>query len=74
MEFSFTTLARMVMVGCDLARAGAQSLIENIWYGGLGLLSLCLLLGLLKLPPLLLSAVILFLIVGIVLLKAPSFL
>jgi hypothetical protein len=74
MEFSFTTLARVVMVGCDLAHAGAQSLFENRWYGGLSVLSLCLLLGLLKLPPLLLSAVVLFLMVGIVLLKALSFL
>jgi hypothetical protein len=74
MESIFKTLAIAFMTGCDLSLAGARSLFEDPWRGGLSLLGLCLLLGLLKLPPMLLSAVVLLLIVGIVLLRAVSFL
>jgi hypothetical protein len=66
MESSANIFMRSVSVGTDLALAIAHALVEEVWLLGL-LVGLYLLLGWLKLPPILFWALILFL-VGIMLL------
>ena len=71
MEFSFSTLAWMVIIGSDLGLAMAPTLLENIGLGGL-LLGLCLLIYVLKLPDMFMLALILFLVGGFMLFMVVS--
>jgi hypothetical protein len=73
MESTFHTLTWALIVGTDLGLAMARALLENIWLGTL-LLGLCLLMSWLKLPPILVWALILFLAVSTLLCRAVLFL
>jgi hypothetical protein len=73
MESHVHTLTWAFIVGTDLGLDMARTLFENIWLGGL-LLGFYLLMAPLKLPPLLLWGLLLFLVVLIMLCRDVLFL
>jgi hypothetical protein len=73
MESTFHTLTWALIVGTNLGLTTARALLQELWFGAL-LVGLWLLLGWLKLSPMLFWALILFLAVIILLCRDVLFL